>query len=246
MRGWLIALLSVACVSEDEARREGRRAASAVTNAVAAGLILTETYGYIDPRGARHGPSKSCPSVELIGSEAIYVMLLDYEEEGCVAESGWVPWRVGGHYWVDVDQRAVAWTRLEEASMGGVALTGTPAGSWSLTDTGWELEVIGPVGWSESDRMLEIRIVFDGRDPSMTMSGTVETDDGVLEMTGVSLHRTDVTFPCPVPRSGEFVWSGDLELELSLKGARLEGDVGRHTVRSQLCGQGSEFAGAEP
>ena len=246
MRWLLLTLLTGACVSEEDARREGRRAASAASDAIAAGLILTETFGYIDPRGTRHGPSKSCPSVELIGSESIYVMLLDYEEEGCAAESEWVPWLVGGHYWVDVDQEAVAWTRLEEASMGGVVLTGAPAGSLSITDIGRELEVSGTLGWSGSERTLDMNLLFDGRDPSMTMSGTVETRDGILEMTDVGLHRADVTFPCPVPRAGAFAWSGDLDLELELKGSRLRGEAGTHNLNAELCGQGSVFAGAEP
>ena len=120
--------------------------------------------------------------------------------------------------------------------MGGVGVTGAPAGSLSITDTGWELEVSGPMAWSGVERVLDMTIVFDGRDPSMTMSGTIETGEGVLEMRGVSLHRSDATFPCPAPRAGTFVWSGELDLELGLKGSRLRGDAGAHTISAELCG----------
>jgi len=235
-------VFSLGCVSEEDASREARAATSVAADAITAGLILTETFGYIDPRGSRHGPSTLCPSRELTGSDIIYVMLLDYEASGCEVESGWMPWLMGGHYWVDVDQGSVGWTRLEEAVVEGLSVTGAPSGSWGVSDTGWRLDVAGPIAWEEAELDLDLSIIFDGRDPSITMSGSVEARQGTLTLDGVTMHRADVQTRCPTPRSGVFNWSGDLGLDLSVQGTHLRGEVGGHSVRSDLCGQGPLFS----
>jgi hypothetical protein len=242
MRFVVLLAFGLGCVSKDDAEREIRVAAGVVVEAITAGLIMTETFGYIDPRGARHGPSTSCPSRELTGSDIIYVMLLDYEASGCEAESGWVPWLMGGHYWVDVDQGSVGWTRLEDVAVGGLSVTGAPSGSWGVSDTGWGLDVSGPIAWEDTELELDLSITFDGRDPSMTMSGSVEARQGTLTLDGVTMHRADVQTLCPSPRAGTFSWSGDLELDLSVQGTHLQGEVGGHSVRSDLCRQGPLFS----
>lgn len=242
MRFVLGLVLGLGCVSEQDADREVRVATKVAADAIAAGLILTETFGYIDPRGSRHGPSTSCPSRELIGSDLIYVMLLDYESSGCEAESGWVPWLLGGHYWVDVEQGSVGWTRLEDAIVDGLAVTGTPSGSWRVSDTGWRLDVSGPVAWEGADLEMDLSITFDGRDSSMTMSGDVEARQGTLTLDEVTIYRSDVQTLCPSPREGMFSWSGDLALDLSVEGTHLQGEIGGHSVQSDLCRQGALFS----
>lgn len=197
----------VGCESDEEVAADMERSLREANVALVGVLVSAEmlTHVYDEPdRQLRHGYDVcGCPCTEKFGTDAPYILTLDYNPSGCVPESGLLPTAMAGHAVVDFDgsECNVSWDGLKFALEHDVDgdLQGT------VSDAGGTIDITadGSVSIGSETITVDLEMAVDSAGITIDGTATVASDDPrTIELRSVALTFDDIAPPCPAPGSG--------------------------------------------
>ena len=205
---FVFALAIVACEPEDLIVYEMEQALYDSQTAVALQLVGTELISHaFDETDTgttsstyRHDGGSCCPCTDRAGEAPPYILTLDYDEGGCVPDSGLIPSSLAGHAIVEFDGTTaeVTFDGLEVGIDNLItgSLSGTPSPDLTQIDVVASMEASGYAADLTATTLIDpdVRIEIDGE--------AVVTDARPLTLAGLQIPWERIAPPCPTPEAG--------------------------------------------
>jgi hypothetical protein len=195
------------CESDEEVAADMERSLREANVALVGALLSAEMMGHVydEPdRQLRHGYEIcGCPCTQRIGTEAPFVMTLDFDPNGCVPESGLVSTALAGHATLDFDGTQVSLSSWDNLMFALEHEVGGDLKGSVTTDEVTAIEVHGPLDIGPESITLELQMVVDEVGITIDGTATVASDDPrPVTFDEVALTYEEISPPCPAPSTG--------------------------------------------